>query len=141
MPFSFLTSLKLVIPIFPLFTLFLVHPVHVRRRPGVHKYLWWKKYITTLQLVLLVLILQASELSQPSPSAMFPWTGLQLFILFMLHAAGCMSMGNWTKQNKTKLRIYITYPICAYNVQIIQFTISTSNRPCVQRIILKKHQQ
>jgi len=59
--------------------------------PGVQKYLWWKKYITTLQLVQFVLVffhaIQPIFFTCNYPKAaslMFAGTGLQYFILFMM---------------------------------------------------------
>jgi len=57
--------------------------------PKVQKYLWWKKYITTLQLVQFVMVFFHAiqpiffECDYPRPaSIMFAVTGLQYFILF-----------------------------------------------------------
>jgi len=57
--------------------------------PKVQKYLWWKKYITTLQLVQFVMVFLHAiqpiffECDYPRPaSIMFAVTGLQYFILF-----------------------------------------------------------
>jgi len=59
--------------------------------PSVQKYLWWKKYITTIQLVQFVLVFFHAiqpiffECNFPkAASLMFAGTGLQYFILFML---------------------------------------------------------
>jgi len=59
--------------------------------PGMQKYLWWKKYITTIQLVQFVLVffhaLQPIFFTCAFPKAaslMFAGTGLQYFILFMM---------------------------------------------------------
>ena len=58
--------------------------------PQVQKYLWWKKYLTTLQLVQFVLVflhaLQPLIVSCDYPvaaSLMFAFTGVQYFFLFM----------------------------------------------------------
>jgi len=58
--------------------------------PSVQKYLWWKKYITTIQLVQFVLVFFHAiqplffECDFPkAASLMFAGTGLQYFILFM----------------------------------------------------------
>merc|ERR1719228_1514923 len=57
--------------------------------PKVQKYLWWKKYITTIQLVQFVMVFFHAcqpiffECDYPKPaSIMFAVTGLQYFILF-----------------------------------------------------------
>eukprot|EP00091_Calanus_sinicus_P000546 TRINITY_DN10479_c0_g1_i1.p1 TRINITY_DN10479_c0_g1~~TRINITY_DN10479_c0_g1_i1.p1 ORF type:complete len:164 (-),score=57.99 TRINITY_DN10479_c0_g1_i1:131-622(-) len=57
--------------------------------PKVQKYLWWKRYITTLQLVQFVMVFFHAiqpiffECDYPRPaSIMFAVTGLQYFILF-----------------------------------------------------------
>eukprot|EP00092_Neocalanus_flemingeri_P041360 GFUD01045035.1.p1 GENE.GFUD01045035.1~~GFUD01045035.1.p1 ORF type:complete len:358 (+),score=65.53 GFUD01045035.1:94-1167(+) len=57
--------------------------------PKMQKYLWWKKYITTLQLVQFVMVFFHAiqpiffECDYPRPaSIMFAVTGLQYFILF-----------------------------------------------------------
>jgi len=58
--------------------------------PQVQKYLWWKKYLTTLQLVQFVLVflhaLQPLVVTCDYPvaaSLMFAFTGVQYFFLFM----------------------------------------------------------
>ena len=58
--------------------------------PQVQKYLWWKKYLTTLQLVQFVLVflhaLQPIMFTCDYPiaaSLMFAFTGVQYFFLFM----------------------------------------------------------
>ena len=59
--------------------------------PNVQKYLWWKKYLTTLQLIQFVIIffhaLQPLFFDCNYPKAaslLFAGTGLQYFILFMI---------------------------------------------------------
>ena len=60
--------------------------------PKVQKYLWWKKYITTLQLVQFVMVFFHAiqpiffECDYPRPaSIMFAVTGLQYFILYTFY--------------------------------------------------------
>jgi len=57
--------------------------------PSVQKYLWWKSYITTLQLVQFVMVFCQAiqpfffECDYPLPATlMFAGTGIQYFILF-----------------------------------------------------------